>query len=432
MVVRRAVSVMGMRFRSRLVVMMVMAARVLHGQGNGTRMNIHGKPADAESGKHAKNHQPCEEASHQQPEVRHAPFQTQEETRRLMSSRLANRFPVAAWLMDEDESKMSGKQLIFRTTGKPTEVLELETDVLISQAPDPGQVLVRILAAPINPADLNTVEGTYGVKLPLPATPGIEGCGVVETSGSADFEIGDEVIFLRRASTWASHTTVPASSLFKLPPGIDPLQASMLKVNPATAWRLLHGFTKLEPGEWVIQNGGNSGVGRCVIQLARDLGIPLVSFVRRRESIDKLRELGTEHVFSDDEEGHAEAREILGGANATLAFNAVGGDSALRLMKLLKEGGIHITYGAMSRKPVTIPNGLLIFRDIQFRGLWVSRWIENAPHDEVHAVYRDLAARVAAGTLVQPIDSTDPLEGFQAALARLEAPDRSGKVLFVP
>jgi trans-2-enoyl-CoA reductase len=334
--------------------------------------------------------------------------------------------------MDEDESKTLSKQLIFRNPGKPAEVLELETEILISQAPDPGQVLIRILAAPINPADLNTVEGTYGVKLPLPGTPGIEGCGVVEASGSADFEEGDRVVFLRRASTWASHTTVPASTLFKLPPEIDPLQAAMLKVNPATAWRLLHGFAQLQPGEWVVQNAGNSGVGRCVIQLTRDLGIPTVSFVRRREWIGELRDLGTEYVFSDDDAGHAEATEVLSGANATLAFNAVGGDSALRLMKHLRQSGIHITYGAMSRKPLTVPNGLLIFQDIQLRGLWVSRWIENAPHEEVHAVYRDLTARVIAGKLRQPIDSTYPLEEFQNALARLEAPDRSGKVLFVP
>ena len=86
----------------------------------------------------------------------------------------------------------------------------------------------------------------------------------------------------------------------------------------------------------------------------------------------------------------------------------------------------------MGRKPLTVPNGLLIFNDIQVRGLWVSRWIENAALDEVHAVYENLAARVVAGTLVQPVDSTYPLELFREALARLESPDRSGKVLFVP
>lgn len=334
--------------------------------------------------------------------------------------------------MDDDETKLTGKQLIFHTTGKPAEVLQMEADTLISQAPEPGNVLVRILAAPINPADLNIIEGSYGVKPPLPATPGIEGCGVVEIGNSTKFEAGDLVIFLRRASTWASHATVPAEALFKLPSGIDPLQAAMLKVNPATAWRLLHGFGALERGEWIVQNVGNSAVGRCVIQLARDLGIRTISFVRRAELADELRELGADEVFLDDDGGYAAAKEVMGDAKAALAFNAVGGDSALRLMKLLREGGVHVTYGAMGRKPLIVPNGLLIFHDIQIRGLWVSRWIENAPEDEVQAVYENLAARVAAGKLVQVVDSTYPLEEFPQALARLDDADRSGKILFVP
>jgi mitochondrial enoyl-[acyl-carrier protein] reductase / trans-2-enoyl-CoA reductase len=168
-----------------------------------------------------------------------------------------------------------------------------------------------------------------------------------------------------------------------------------------------------------------------VIQLARDLGIRTISFVRRLELADELTALGADHIFLDDENGYAAAKEVLGGANAALAFNAVGGDSALRLMKLLRESGTHVTYGAMGRKPVTVPNGLLIFRDIQVRGLWVSRWIENAPLHEVHAVYENLATRVKAGQLQQPIDSTYPLEKFAEAITRLDASDRSGKVLFV-
>jgi NADPH:quinone reductase-like Zn-dependent oxidoreductase len=334
--------------------------------------------------------------------------------------------------MATDNTAIFGRQLVFKQTGKPVEVLEMEIDSLLLQAPEPGNVLVRLLAAPINPADLNTIEGTYGVKPALPATPGIEGCGVVEISNSADFVEGDRVIFLCRASTWASHATVPAGNLFKLPPAIDPIQAAMLKVNPATAWRLLHAFGTLEEGAWIVQNVGNSAVGRCVIQLARDLGIRTISFVRRAELADELRTLGADHVLTDDDGGVSAAKDILCGANAALAFNAVGGESALRLMKLLRESGSHITYGAMGRKPVTIPNGLLIFRDIQVRGLWVSRWIENAPMEEIRSVYQHLAARVTAGKIVQTVDSIFPLENFQEALARLDAPERSGKVLFVP
>jgi len=203
-------------------------------------------------------------------------------------------------------------------------------------------------------------------------------------------------------------------------------------VNPATAWQLLHAFGSLQPGDSIVQNAGNSAVGRCVIQLARDLGIRAISFVRRPELVDELLALGATEVMVDNDDGLAEAKNALGGAKAALAFNAVGGDSALRLMKLLREGGTHITYGAMGRKPVTVPNGLLIFRDIRVRGLWVTRWVENASTEEVHAVYRNLAERVASGTLVQPVDKTFPLSCFRDALARLDDADRDGKILFEP
>ena len=328
------------------------------------------------------------------------------------------------------EGTLGGQRLIIEETGAPLEKLRLQA--LSPPPPAAGEVRVRMLAAPVNPADLNFIEGTYGVKPALPATPGVEGCGKVVASQAPGFQSGDQVIFLRRAATWATHTVVDAEVLFKLPPAIDPLQAAMLKVNPATAWRLLHGFGQPEPGDWVVQNAGNSGVGRCVIQLARTLGIRTVSFVRRPELRDELLALGGDLVLVDDDAGLATAKVALGGATAALAFNAVGGDSALRLMNLLRESGTHITLGAMAKRPLTVPNGLLIFRDLQLRGLWVTRWIENAPAAEVRAVYEDLAARVAAGTLVQPVDSTHALADFAAAFDRLTAPDRAGKVLFVP
>lgn len=330
--------------------------------------------------------------------------------------------------MTPAECTSTGRQLVFHQTGKPAEVLEVLPFQL--QPPAAGEVLVRILAAPINPADLNTIEGTYGVKPGLPAVPGIEGCGVVEMSADSGFMAGDKVMFLRRASTWSTHTTVPADALFKLPPDIDPLQAAMLKVNPATAWRLLHGFETLRPGDSIVQNLGNSAVGRCVIQIARDLGIRTVSFVRRSDVADELRELGADEVFIDDEEGLDAAKDALNGANAALAFNAVGGDSALRLMKLLREGGTHITYGAMGRKPVTLPNGLLIFRDLRIRGLWVTRWVETASIVEICDVYRNLTERIAAGKLVQPVDRTFSLDDYVEALSRLDSPERNGKILF--
>jgi len=312
--------------------------------------------------------------------------------------------------------------------GNPGEVLGFESGVSL-ESPS-GTVMVKMHAAPVNPADLNLIEGTYGLHPELPFTPGIEGAGVVVDSPVPEFAPGDAVVMLGRAGTWASHVAVNPQRLIKMPTGIDLQQAAMLKVNPATAWRLLRGCCKLNPGDWVVQNAGNSGVGRCLIQLAHAHGIRTISMVRNANLAPELLKIGANHVIEDGADGLAAALEIMEGRHAALACNAVGGESALRLMNLLQDGAPHVTYGAMARRPLTVPNALLIFRDIVIRGLWVTRWIDTAPLAEVRQVYADLAGRVANGTLVQPVDSSHPLADFDKAMQRQRDPERHGKVMF--
>jgi mitochondrial enoyl-[acyl-carrier protein] reductase / trans-2-enoyl-CoA reductase len=323
---------------------------------------------------------------------------------------------------------MKSQRLAFTTHGKPADVLRLETFDLPPLGD--GEILLAIHAAPINPADLNFIEGTYGIKPELPAQAGMECAATVIESRSEKFSPGDDVIPLARIGAWATHAVTTADNLIRIPAGIDPLQAAMLKVNPATAWLLLHHFETLHEGDYVALNAANSGVGQCVIQLAAAMGVRALCFVRNPDLAPGLLALGADAVFPDSQEGFGAAREILGKEKAKLAFNAVGGDSALRLMKLLANGGTHITYGAMARKPLTIPNGPLIFGDLRFRGLWVTKWMEQAPYEEVVAVYATLAARLLEGKLKQEVDSAFPLGDFAGALGRLEAQDRRGKILF--
>jgi len=323
---------------------------------------------------------------------------------------------------------MQSHRLTFDTHGNPADVLRLES----FETPElsDGEVLLKIHASPLNPADLNYIEGTYGVKPSLPAVAGMECFGTVVESRSDKFSEGEPVITTGKADGWATHAVARAENLIRVPHGIDPLQAAMLKVNPATAWLLLHKFSDLEKGDWVTLNASNSGVGQCVIQLAAGLGIQTVCFLRNKSLFDELSSLGATRVFPDSPEGFAEAKGTLGNERAKLAFNAVGGDSALRLMKLLAEGGTHITYGAMGRKPLTIPNGPLIFNDIRVRGLWVSKWLGRVSKEELESTYLPLAERILNGSLRQKVDSTFGLADFRQALARLDEPGRNGKVLF--
>lgn len=323
---------------------------------------------------------------------------------------------------------MNARRLIFEKHGEPNESLSL-IDFQTSPLND-GEVLLQIHAAPINPADLNYIEGTYGIKPELPSTVGMECSATVLESRSDALSPGDSVFPISQIGGWSTHTVTSAENLIKLPAGIDPFQAAMLKVNPATAWLLLNHFEKLQQGDWVTLNASNSGVGQCVIQLAATMGIKTACFLRNEDLIPELTALGANLVLPDTTEGYESAKQAIGKTKAKLAFNAVGGESALRLMKLLAHSGTHITYGAMGRKPLTIPNGPLIFGDLRIRGLWVTEWIKHATRPEIEKTYRSLAHLILDGSLKQQVDSIHSLENFTAALSRLDAQDRNGKVLF--
>jgi mitochondrial enoyl-[acyl-carrier protein] reductase / trans-2-enoyl-CoA reductase len=320
--------------------------------------------------------------------------------------------------------------LVYSAHGNPAEVLRVETQ------PRPkagrGEVVVEMRAAPINPADLNAIEGKYPVRPELPATPGFEGAGVVTelSENVSNLTIGDLVIPPHNLGTWREAVATEAGELVVVPPGIDPVQAAMLKINPLTAWRLLHDYVRLEHDQWVIQNAANSAAGRAVIQIARELGFKTVNVVRRPELIDELRAEGGDVVLVDGEKLRDEVRERTGGAKIRLALNSVGGDSALRLANCLAPGGTMVTFGAMSLQPVKIPTGLFIFKDLRFRGIWINKWYDNATHGERMAAFGPIFDMAKRGLLKTKIESAHPLSDYKAAVARAAEGKRDGKIVF--
>lgn len=319
--------------------------------------------------------------------------------------------------------------LSFSATGNAAEVLDIVERPLT--APTGHEVRVRMRYAPINPADLNFIEGNYGRAAHPPAIPGHEGCGEVESIGPlvTSLEKGDVVIPLIGTGCWSQHLTAAEHHFAKLPPSIDPVQASMLRINPVTAWHLLTQNVDLEKGEWVVQNAANSGVGRALIQIAKHQGRRTLNFVRRSELIPELMELGADAVFLDNDEGLAEAKALLDGSPVKLAANAVGGDSAIRLMDTLSPEGSLITYGAMSRRSLKVPNKFLIFKNLHLQGLWITRWFEKASSAELQEVLEPLTRMIMHHELVTAVDAIIPMKDHRQAMQRAQESGRKGKVI---
>lgn len=323
-------------------------------------------------------------------------------------------------------------QLVITRAGPPAEVLELQPQT--RPVPGPGEVLIRMQAAAINPADLNFIEGTYGIKPDLPCVPGMEGVGVIEALGEGVTSLteGSVAMPLSGPGNWASWRILTAEQVQGLPKGLEAPQAALLRVNPATAWGLLHAAGTPVAGAWVVQNAASSAAGHCVIQIAKSLGLRTLSFVRRPESIAACEALGADLVFVDDAEGLTAAKAALAACGAPaplLALNAVGGDSALRLMDLLGLHGTHVTYGAMARQPLKVPNGMLIFKGLTLRGFWLTHWAAFMGNDRMAELYQKLAQLALNGRLRQQIAATYPVAQYREALKHAAGGARNGKIL---
>ncbi|KXS94163.1 hypothetical protein AC579_4515 [Pseudocercospora musae] len=294
------------------------------------------------------------------------------------------------------------KCLTLSNFGEPKDVLKLHGH---SISPPTGDLLtLKFLASPINPADINQIQGVYPTKptwttalgTPEPiAVGGNEGVAeVISTGGKVrGIERGDWVILKKQGfGTWRTHAQTTEENLLVIKDrvGLKPEQVGTVSVNPCTAYRMLKDFVHLKEGGWFMQNGANSGVGRAAIQLGKLWGYKSINVVRKRESgheelVDDLKKLGADVVVTDEEVRSKGFRDQVkeftngGREKIRLGLNCVGGKLVNDMAKHLAPGSKMVTYGAMSKQPVELPMGLLIFKDISFNGFWVSRWSESNP-----------------------------------------------------
>jgi trans-2-enoyl-CoA reductase len=339
---------------------------------------------------------------------------------------------------------------VLSSHGEPKEVLKLHSHSI--SPPHGDHVNIRFLASPINPADINQIQGVYPTKPSWTtslgtateiAVGGNEGVAEVLSVGSSvkSLQKGDWVIMARQGfGTWRTHAQTTSENLIPIRnrAHLTAKQVGTISVNPCTAYRMLKEFAPLRPGQWFVQNGANSGVGRAAIQLGRLWGFKSLNIIRKRESVEatealkeELKALGADAVITEEDLHTRETMAaIFGGGDKErprLALNCVGGQLVNHMAKQLAPGSTVVTYGAMSRSPVHLPMGLLIFKDIRFAGFWVSRW--GSEEDKVACVeeildliregkFRDtptvevpFGPRSAEGTLVEAVQGT--LEGFR-------------------
>ncbi|KAK5891955.1 hypothetical protein CesoFtcFv8_012384 [Champsocephalus esox] len=342
-------------------------------------------------------------------------------------------------LFSHSAAAQTCKALQFRNYGDPSKVVQLE-DV---DLPPIGEkdVLVKMLAAPINPADINMIQGTYAILPDLPAVGGNEGVAQVVEVGRnvTSLKTGDWVIPKDSGlGTWRTEAVLAEGDVISLPNDIPLLSAATLGVNPCTAFRMLSDFEELKPGDSVIQNAANSGVGQAVIQIAAARGINTINVVRDRPEFtqlsDRLKAIGGTHVIKEEALRRPEMRELFKTCpKPKLALNGVGGQSATELLRHLQLGGSMVTYGGMAKKPVTVPVSALIFKDVKVRGFWVTQWkIDHSSDGRVfRAMLDELCQLIRQGKLTAPACTEVSLQDFNKALDAAMQPFISAKQVFI-
>lgn len=297
-----------------------------------------------------------------------------------------------------------------------------------------AQVLIKVLAAPINPSDVLTLTGVYGMLPPLPAIGGNEGVGVVVECGSAVTTpaVGQTVLLPVGGGTWSTHMVADAAKLMPLPNGIDPLQLAMMTVNPPTAHLMLQEFVDLQPGDWVIQNAANSGVGEYLIQLAKIRGLKTVNILRRESAVAAVKAMGGDVVLVDGDGLGKRVAEATGGAKIRLGIDAVGGITTDNLAGCLTDGGVLVNYGMMSGESCVVSPSSFVFRDITLRGFWLALWFRKATPAQQMAVFGELGKLIATGKLKARVQASYDISQIKEAVAAAAVGERDGKILIVP
>jgi NADPH:quinone reductase len=324
------------------------------------------------------------------------------------------------------------KAIILSRFGEPGEVLSV-VDVP-KPTPKSGEVLVRMLASPINPSDLMMVRGVYSYSPMLPATPGFEGVGVVEENGGGVigwFQRGKRVaVASQKAGCWAEYVVIPAKQAVPISASLSLEQAASAFVNPTTAYVMTQRVLNVPSGEWLLQTAAGSVVGRMVIALGKKFGFKTINVVRRREQKKELEALGGDVVIATDEEDLVGAvMKSTNGAGVKFALDPVGGETGSAVTRCLGSGGKLLVYGSLSFQDTCFSPRDMLTKDLTIESFALGRFMQRLNLIQKLGVIRAVNSLTSSGVLVSPEGNKFPLERVREAVADAERPCRGGKTL---
>jgi len=319
------------------------------------------------------------------------------------------------------------KAILVHEFGGP-EALRFEE--VETPTPGPGQVLVKVHAAGVNPYDTYMRAGTYAIKPQLPYTPGSDAAGVIEAVGGgvAKVRTGDRVYTAKTITgAYAEYALATEAQVYRLPQNVSFDQGATLWVPYGTAYHALHQEANARAGETVLVHGASGGVGMAAVQIARAAGLSVFGTASTDKGSALAKREGAHQVFNHGEAGYQE--EILkatGGRGVDLILEMLANVNLGADLKMLANGGRVIVIG--SRGEVSInPRDLMSRRgSIRAFTLWALNEAEIA---EIHA---GILTGLENGTFRPVVGKEIPLAEAARAHQEVTSSGASGKIILIP
>ncbi|OMJ13995.1 Trans-2-enoyl-CoA reductase, mitochondrial, partial [Smittium culicis] len=312
---------------------------------------------------------------------------------------------------------------IMKGTGEFKDNFEVY-DIELGKLPK-DKILVEMMLASVNPSDMLRSIGIYPVPVSntdfkiLNSTDGdkpmvkngnvvgMEGVARVVQVGKSvskvvngDISVGDWVLPFNYSSygSWSTYAILDPNDtmVIKNQVGLTPDNIVSARINALTAYRMLKDIIELKEGDYIIQNGANSGAGQYIIQFAKLFGYRTINVIRDRGNFEQtsafLKSLGADIVVRDTDLESETTKNLFSTLSSPiqLAFNCIGGKSADNLANQLCHGGTMVNYGAMTFDPITTTAPQYIFNDLRLRGYWMDNYFNNNPKSEWVKTYEDI------------------------------------------
>ena len=308
--------------------------------------------------------------------------------------------------------------------------------LVLAEVPDPevraGQVLVDVVAAGVNRADVMQRLGHYPPPPGASEYPGLEVSGRIAALGDGveGWQIGDEVCALLDGGGYAERVAVPAEQLLPVPTGVSLVDAAGLPEVACTVWSNVFMVANIQPGQVLLVHGGSSGIGTMAIQLGKAVGAHVAVTAGSQAKLDVCRELGAEMLVNYREEDFVERiRDLTKGHGADVILDNMGAKYLARNVDALATSGRLVTIGLMGGRKGELDMGTLLAK----RAAVIATSLRARPAAEkaaiVAAVREHVWPLVEAGSVRPVIHSHHPLEQAADAHREMEASGHIGKIL---